>query len=57
MCVSFELELIDTDAPSEAGLETRSFFDGQGYTEAQIIERSAQSHAKSVVMPNALAIP
>jgi len=34
----FELELIDTAAPSEAGLETRYFFDGQGYTEAQIIE-------------------
>ncbi|CUU03993.1 monoamine oxidase [Armatimonadetes bacterium GBS] len=34
----FELELIDTMAPTETGLETRYFFDGQGYTEAQIIE-------------------
>lgn len=34
----FGLDLIDLEAPSEQGLETRYYFDGQGYTEAQIIE-------------------
>ncbi len=34
----FDLELIDLESPSERSLETRYFFDGQGYTEAQIIE-------------------
>ncbi len=35
---AFDLELIDLESPSESSLETRYYFDGQGYTEAQIIE-------------------
>ncbi|GBC93227.1 Pseudooxynicotine oxidase [bacterium HR15] len=34
----FDLELIDLESPSESSLQTRYYFDGQGYTEAQIIE-------------------
>jgi monoamine oxidase len=34
----FGLELIDTDAPSEANLRTRYFFNGRAYTEQQIID-------------------
>jgi monoamine oxidase len=34
----YDLQLIDLEAPSEANLQTRYYFDGQGFTEAQIIE-------------------
>ena len=34
----FGLTLIDTDAPSEANLRTRYFFNGRAYTEPQIID-------------------
>lgn len=34
----FKLDLIDLEAPSEKNLQTRYVFNGQSYTEAQIIE-------------------
>jgi len=34
----YDLGLIDLEAPSEASLQTRYYFDGQGFTEAQIID-------------------
>jgi monoamine oxidase len=34
----FDLKLIDTESASEASLQTRYYFNGQGFTEEQIIE-------------------